>query len=140
MAAHLNVAFLWHFHQPDYSHPEDGVPVLPWVRMHGVRGYTDMVALLEEQPAIHATLTLADLPFEIREGTPAGGRAATFLLPKEGVDLDQVHKDLLLQALERVRFNKTAAGKLLGLNRDQVRYWMRKYGIADPQASETTAP
>jgi alpha-amylase/alpha-mannosidase (GH57 family) len=56
MAEHLDVAFLWHFHQPDYTHPEDGVAVLPWVRMHGVRGYTDMVALLEEQPAIHATL------------------------------------------------------------------------------------
>jgi len=56
MAAHLNVAFLWHFHQPDYSHPEEGVAVLPWVRMHGVRGYTDVTAMLEEHPAVHATL------------------------------------------------------------------------------------
>src|SRR5262245_22340680 len=56
MADHLDVAFLWHFHQPDYTHPEDGVAVLPWVRMHGVRGYTDMAALLEEHPRIRATL------------------------------------------------------------------------------------
>jgi alpha-amylase/alpha-mannosidase (GH57 family) len=56
MAARLNVAFLWHFHQPDYAHPEEGVPVLPWVRMHGVRGCTDMVAMLEEQPAARVTL------------------------------------------------------------------------------------
>ena len=79
-------------------------------------------------------LTLEDLPFEIRDGSAAAAaRSATFTLPKEGVDLDQVHKDLLLQALERARFNKTAAGKLLGLNRDQVRYWMRKYGIPEKQ-------
>ena len=68
---------------------------------------------------------------------PTGARPASFLLPKEGVDLDEVHKDLLLQALERARFNKTAAGKLLGLNRDQVRYWMRKYHIAERSAAET---
>ena len=87
--------------------------------------------------ADHEVLTLEDLPFEIRDGAASSAaRPATFQLPKEGVDLDQVHKDLLLQALERVRFNKTAAGKLLGLNRDQVRYWMRKYGIPDKQAVE----
>jgi DNA-binding NtrC family response regulator len=81
-------------------------------------------------------LTAEDLPFEIRDGSAAAVRTSTFTLPKEGVDLDQVHKDLLLQALERARYNKTAAGKQLGLNRDQVRYWMRKYGIADKQAVE----
>jgi DNA-binding NtrC family response regulator len=82
-----------------------------------------------------ATLTPDDLPIEIREGTAGGGaagpRATTFTLPKEGCDLDDVHRDLLLQALERSRHNKTAAGRLLGLNRDQVRYWMRKYKVAD---------
>jgi len=86
--------------------------------------------------ADHDVLTAEDLPFEIRDGSAASARASTFTLPKEGVDLDQVHKDLLLQALERARYNKTAAGKQLGLNRDQVRYWMRKYGIADKQAVE----
>ena len=41
-----------------------------------------------------------------------------------------------MQSLERARHNKTAAGRLLGLNRDQVRYWMRKYKIADKQPGE----
>ncbi len=58
MADHLNVALLWHFHQPDYAHPEDGVAILPWVRMHGVRGYTDMLAMLEEQPAARVTVNV----------------------------------------------------------------------------------
>ena len=58
MSARLNVAFLWHFHQPDYAHPEDGVAVLPWVRMHGVRGYTDMLAALEEEPGARVTLNV----------------------------------------------------------------------------------
>jgi alpha-amylase/alpha-mannosidase (GH57 family) len=61
VASHLNVAFLWHFHQPDYVHPEDGIAVLPWVRMHGVRGYTDMVAILEEQAAARVTLNFTPI-------------------------------------------------------------------------------
>ncbi len=59
------------------------------------------------------------------------GRATPFLLPRDGVDLEEVRKDLLIQALKQERGNKTGAGKLLGLNRDQVRYWMRKYGLPD---------
>jgi DNA-binding NtrC family response regulator len=81
------------------------------------------------------TLTVEDLPFEIRENSGGGTRASSFLLPKEGVDVDDVHRDLLSQALERARYNKTATGKLLGLNRDQVRYWMRKYKIVDRAAA-----
>jgi alpha-amylase/alpha-mannosidase (GH57 family) len=72
MAAHLNVAFLWHFHQPDYAHPEDGTPVLPWVRMHGVRGYSDMVAILEEHPSVHATLNFTPVLLRQLEQLVAG--------------------------------------------------------------------
>jgi len=41
-----------------------------------------------------------------------------------------------MQALDRSRHNKTGAGRFLGLNRDQVRYWMRKYKIPDKQPGE----
>ncbi len=58
MAEHLNVALLWHFHQPDYVHPDEGAAVLPWVRMHGVRGYSDMLAALEAEPAARVTLNV----------------------------------------------------------------------------------
>jgi alpha-amylase/alpha-mannosidase (GH57 family) len=29
-------------HQPDYRHPQSGVPIMPWVRLHGTRGYRDL--------------------------------------------------------------------------------------------------
>jgi alpha-amylase/alpha-mannosidase (GH57 family) len=78
MASRLHVAFLWHFHQPDYAHPDDGVPVLPWVRMHGVRGYTDMLAMLEEQPAARVTLNFTPILLRQLEAAVAG-----FGTPKE---------------------------------------------------------
>ena len=37
------LAILWHLHQPDYRHPISGAPVMPWVRLHSLRGYRDIV-------------------------------------------------------------------------------------------------
>ena len=37
------IALLWHFHQPDYRDPVTGRPVMPWTRMHMLRGYRDVV-------------------------------------------------------------------------------------------------
>ena len=43
--------------------------------------------------------------------------------------LDQVERDVLLRALERYRFNRTAAGQSLGLSLRQMRYRMARLGI-----------
>jgi transcriptional regulator with GAF, ATPase, and Fis domain len=55
--------------------------------------------------------------------------AAAFVLPPEGIDLDALERHMVVQALERAKGNKTRAGVLLGLTRDQVRYRMQKYGL-----------
>jgi len=39
----VRVAVLWHLHQPDYRDPDSGVPVMPWARLHGLRGYRDLL-------------------------------------------------------------------------------------------------
>jgi alpha-amylase/alpha-mannosidase (GH57 family) len=46
------VALLWHLHQPDYRDAETRRPAMPWVRLHALRGYRDMVVeALEREPA-----------------------------------------------------------------------------------------
>jgi transcriptional regulator with GAF, ATPase, and Fis domain len=55
--------------------------------------------------------------------------AAHFRLPAEGVNLEEVERQLVVQALERANNNQTKAAELLGLNRDQVRYRMEKFGL-----------
>jgi DNA-binding NtrC family response regulator len=52
-----------------------------------------------------------------------------FRLPPEGLVLEDVEKQLLMQALERAHGNQTRAGQLLGINRDQVRYRIEKFGL-----------
>ena len=47
-----------------------------------------------------------------------------------GVDLEQLERDLVIQALERASGNQGRAATLLGLNRDQVRYRIQKFGLS----------
>jgi DNA-binding protein Fis len=61
-----------------------------------------------------------------------------FRLPVAGVDLHEVERSLVAQALVRTQGNQTRAGELLGLNRDQVRYRIEKYKLTTlPSTSDT---
>ncbi len=42
----VELAILWHMHQPVYLDPATGTPVLPWVRLHAARSYYDMAKVL----------------------------------------------------------------------------------------------
>ena len=52
------VALLWHMHQPFYQDLVTGEHVLPWVRLHALKDYWGMVALLREFPSVRATFNL----------------------------------------------------------------------------------
>ncbi len=52
------VAFLWHMHQPYYEDLVTREHILPWVRLHALKDYYGMVALLEEFPRVRATFNL----------------------------------------------------------------------------------
>jgi alpha-amylase/alpha-mannosidase (GH57 family) len=54
----LYIAFVWHMHQPYYRDDIAGTYILPWVRMHGIKDYYDMPALLNDFPGIHQTFNL----------------------------------------------------------------------------------
>ena len=41
-----HIAVLWHHHQPDYRDPSRGRPVMPWTRLHALRGYRDLATAL----------------------------------------------------------------------------------------------
>jgi alpha-amylase/alpha-mannosidase (GH57 family) len=51
----LEVAVLWHMHQPDYRDKLKGRAVLPWVRLHAVKDYYPMAALVDEFPTLRVT-------------------------------------------------------------------------------------
>ena len=51
------------------------------------------------------------------------------MLPAAGVDLDDVERELIEQALDRTQGNKSAAARLLGLTRDTLRYRLERFGL-----------
>jgi DNA-binding NtrC family response regulator len=68
-------------------------------------------------------------PGDFTVPTSATSTASQFKLPPEGVRLEELERQLLVQALERVGGNQSRAAELLGINRDQVRYRVEKFGI-----------
>lgn len=46
--------------------------------------------------------------------------------------LAEQEKKLLINALEEINWNQSAAARLLGISRDHVRYRMKKYGLKKP--------
>jgi two-component system, NtrC family, response regulator AtoC len=90
----------------------------------------------ELRNAIERAMLLVDRAWLLPEDFATLTRQATtstFRLPSEGVSLEDVERQLLMQALERTGGNQTMAGQLLGINRDQVRYRIEKFGLVRPQ-------
>src|SRR5687768_4240066 len=112
-----------------------------------VRGLTpEALALLEQyrwpgnvrelRNAIERAMLLTDRDRLLPEDFSTLSRsaiAATFRLPADGVSLDDVERQLVVQALDRAGGNQTQAGHLLGINRDQVRYRIEKFGLTKPE-------
>src|SRR5262249_45181938 len=52
------VAILWHMHQPYYEDLATGEHILPWVRLHALKDYFGMVAVMREFPRLRVTFNL----------------------------------------------------------------------------------
>jgi two-component system response regulator AtoC len=63
-------------------------------------------------------------------GPAETGARIPFRLPATGLDVHELERSLVEQALERTGGNQTRAGELLGLNRDQIRYRIEKFKLA----------
>src|SRR3989338_5798824 len=94
----LHTAFLWHMHQPMYKDPITGVYTMPWVRLHSIKGYYDMISLLEEFPEVRVTFNIVpSLIIQINDY--ADGKARDVFWNKSmkpAVDLSFEEKKFLL--------------------------------------------
>ena len=76
------------------------------------------------------TLMLEHLPQEIvaKSSPQDGPPLTTFRLPAEGIDIEEVEKELIRQALDCTEWNQSKAAKKLSLGIDAFRYRMKKFG------------
>ena len=93
-----------------------------------LRNAVERAVLLARGPE----LGVLDLPSEIAGERRTRLRASgpsTFTLPREGLVLEELERDLLRQALTEARGNRTRAARLLGMKRDQIRYRIEKFAL-----------
>ena len=81
--------------------------------------------ILHEHLPIEFT-TKSDVPAELSSGQ--------ITLPTAGLDIEEVEKELIRQALEKTKYNQTKAARLLNLTRDALRYRMQKFGFLQEKA------
>jgi DNA-binding NtrC family response regulator len=108
--------------------------------MELLRGYRWPGNIRELRNAVERAMLLAEGDWLTPEYFPvgsgrAGSPAATLELPESGVNLEALERELVVQALRRTGGNQTRAAALLGLNRDQIRYRVEKFGL-DKTAAE----
>ncbi|MGY6529791.1 MAG: glycoside hydrolase [Cyanobacterium sp.] len=98
MSHPLYVAFVWHQHQPLYksrlSKDSFGADYrLPWVRLHGIKDYLDLILMLEKYPKLHQTVNLVpSLIMQLEEyaqGKALDPYLALTLTPVSMLTLDQ---------------------------------------------------
>ncbi|RJP23372.1 MAG: hypothetical protein C4520_06335 [Candidatus Abyssobacteria bacterium SURF_5] len=75
----IHVAFLWHMHQPLYKEPAGGSYALPWVRLHAIKGYNDMLSVLDDFPRVRQTFNFSPSLLVQLEDYAAGTATDAFL-------------------------------------------------------------
>jgi len=75
----LYLAFIYHMHQPYYKNLLTEEARMPWVRLHGIKDYLDMVLILDKYPAIHQTFNMVPSLMEQVEDYTSGKVKDKFL-------------------------------------------------------------
>jgi len=105
-----------------------------------LRNVIERALILEDEDKITREYLPPAVTGDLANAPPSTGNdrpAEQFLLPKEGISLDDVELSFVRQAIERSEGNQTKAAEMLGISRDQLRYRLKKLEgtdslVADP--------
>ena len=95
----IYLALVWHMHQPYYKDLVTGEYVLPWVRLHGIKDYYDMVAILDDYPKMKVTFNMVpSLVLQINDYVNNNAKDRSLLLSeKDPADLTHEEKVYILK-------------------------------------------
>jgi len=75
----LTLSFLWHMHQPYYRDMHTGESTMPWVRLHGIHSYYDMLRIYRAFPKSRGTINFVPSLVEQLIAYVEGNQSDTFL-------------------------------------------------------------
>ena len=93
-----------------------------------LRNVVERFVVLESADEIIPSM-LPEWMLRRNEGTGESNSSGSFILPVDGVSIEDVERSLLQQALKRTNHNKAQAAKLLHLSYDTLRYQVKKFGL-----------
>jgi two-component system, NtrC family, response regulator AtoC len=106
---------------------EERIVSCPWLgNIRELRNTTERIVLLEKGDTIlgkHLSFLTG------REGNSEETLGFKPIIPPQGIILDEVEKEYILEALRSRKGNKSEAAKMLGISRSALIYRMGKYGI-----------
>lgn len=102
----LAIAFIWNQHQPFYQDTEREEYIMPWARLHAIKDYYSMAALLESFPAIRQTFNLTPSLLEQIEHYLSGSRDYYQQVLKPAEQLSSVEKRFLLHHYFDIHWEK----------------------------------
>lgn len=91
-----------------------------------LKNLVERIVVLENVETItpeYLPISLTGRPFVERR------KSTRFILPEKGVSLEDVEKDLIMQALKLAENNQTKAAKLLDISYDSLRYQIKKFDL-----------
>ena len=100
----------------------------PWPgNVRELKNVIERAMILESHEYILPEHLPAEFSAQNTGALPAESSAIT--IPSGGLDIEEVEKGLIRQALEQTKWNQTRAARLLNLTRDSLRYRMQKFGL-----------
>ncbi|MFA5180496.1 MAG: sigma-54 dependent transcriptional regulator [Syntrophales bacterium] len=81
-------------------------------------------------------IAIEDLPKKILTRLQHEGQMIVVNLPPEGYSLEQLEREVVIEALERNNWNKSAAATFLKIPRHVLLYRLEKYGIVSPSKKQ----
>ncbi len=102
-----HLMLLWHMHQPFYKDLADDVYTMPWTRLHCLKDYYGMVAILRDFPAFHATYNLVpSLILQIEEyARDVAHEPAYDVAFKPAGELTSAERETLLASAFQINFD-----------------------------------
>lgn len=106
MVKKLNIAFIWHFHQPVYQENFESDFVMPWVRLHASKDYLDMLLRCDDHKKIKLNFNIsATLLNSIQRYNSGVNDLHSKLLITKNNKLTEMDKNFILQYFFDVNYS-----------------------------------
>src|ERR1035441_4534133 len=97
---------LWHMHQPFYKDLAVDVYTMPWTRLHTLKDYFGMVAVMRDYLSVHATFNMVpSLVWQIEDYARDSARESAYRVAFKPVNsMTKADREMLVSSAFQINF------------------------------------